>query len=97
MNTLISQTEQIIENDGVERGGQFDQPLRRRVQVPTFVCGTDDEHSHVVLMRSGNRRLVVLPDEIPVQVHVIEGVSLNRFHNHISVPMGGKTDMTDSP
>ena len=97
VNTGIAQTEQIVEDDGMERIGQLNQPLRRCVQMATFVCGADDEHAHVVAMRSGNRRLIVLTDEIPVQVHVIERIGLNRFNNHIGVPMGGKADMADAP
>lgn len=48
-------------------------------------------------VRGGNRRLIVLADEIPVQVDVIEGIGLNRFHDHIGVPVGGKADMVDAP
>ena len=72
----ITQAEQIVEDDRMQRIAQLQQTLRGRVQMAALVRGTDDEHPHVLLAGGIQRRAVVLADEIPVHVHVVEGAAV---------------------
>ena len=65
-----------------------DAPLVRR---------TDDEHPHVMAMGCRDRRFIVLTDEIPMQVHVIETVRLDRIDDQLGLAMGGEPHMTNTP
>ena len=65
--------------------------------MPTLVRRADDEHPHVMAMGCRNRRFIVLTDEIPVQVHVVETVRLDRVDNQLGLAMGGEPHMADAP
>ena len=84
----ILETEQIVEHDRVQRGAKLKQTLGRAVQMPTFICGADDEHAHVLCTGCIERRVVVLTDEIPVQIHIVEGTAVAAGCDQIRRTMG---------
>ena len=92
----VTQTEEIVEDDGMQRITQLQQTLRGCVEMAALVGGTDDEHPHVLLSGCIQRRGVVLADVIPMDVHVVERSAVAAGDNHIRRPMGGEPHMTDA-
>ena len=66
------------------------------MQVTAFVGGTDDEHPHVLPLRSIQGRRVVLADVIPVDVHVVEGTAVAAGDDHVCRTVGGEAHMADA-
>ena len=65
------------------------------MQVSPLVGGADDEHAHVLKAGGGNGRLIVLTNEIPVQIHVIEDTRFDRIDDQCGVSVGGKAHVGD--
>ena len=65
------------------------------MQVPPFVSGADDEHTHVLTTCCCDCRFVVLTNEIPVQIHIIEHTRFNCSDDQRRLPMGGEAHMAD--
>ena len=92
-----AQAEQVVDDDRMQGGAELQQALGGVVQVAALVGGADQEHAHVVAVGSGNRRSVVLADQVPVQVDEIETVAGNRLQDQGQGGMGGKAHRTDPP
>ena len=90
-----AQAEQVVDDDRMPGGAELEQALGGVVQVAALVGGTDQEHAHVVAVGSGNRGGVVLADQVPVQVDVIEAVAFNRLQDQGQGPVGGKAHRAD--
>jgi len=67
------------------------------VQMAALVRGTDDEHPHVLIAGGIQGGTVVLADEIPVQVDVVEGTAVAAGGDQVRGAMGGEAHMTDPP
>ena len=76
VNPRVPQTEQVVEDDRMQRITQLKQPLGWGVQMSPLIGGADDEHPHVLIPGCIQGRTVVLPDVIPVQIDVIEGTAV---------------------
>ena len=92
----ILETEQVVEDDGMQRCTQLQQPLGWRVQMAALVSGTDDEHPHVLTAGRIQRGAVVLADVIPVQIHVIEGTGVAGLCDQGCGAMGGEAHVTNA-
>ena len=92
----VTQTEEIVEDNGMQWVTQLQQTLRGGVEMAALVGGTDDEHPHVLLLSSIQRRRVVLADVIPMDIHVVERSAVAAGDNHIRRPVGGEPHMTDA-
>ena len=53
VNARIAEAKEIVEHDRVQGLTKLEQPRRRAVQMAAFIGGTDQEHAHVPLPRSG--------------------------------------------
>ena len=84
----ILETEQVVEDDGMQRCTQLDQSLRWRMEMTALVGGTDDEHPHVLSLRFVKSRVVVLSDVVPVQVDVIKRSRRTARRDQIRGAMG---------
>ena len=91
----ITEAEEIIEHNRMQGLRELQQAGTGGVQMPSFIGGTDNEHAHVLKTGCCDCRLVVLTDEVPVQVHVIENARFDGIDNQIGVSMGGEAHMTD--
>lgn len=66
------------------------------MQVAALVGGADHEHTHVVGAGGFDRRAVVLADEVPMEIDVIEGVGGDRLQDQGQGGVGGEAHMADA-
>ena len=81
MNTFVLKTEQIVEHNRVERRTKVEQFLGWAVEVPAFVCGTNDENPHVLATGRVQSGAIVLTDVIPMHIEVVESTGIARSLN----------------
>lgn len=95
VDSRIVEGENVVEADGAERLGEFDEFGRRVVEFAAFVCWTDDEQSHVVIFGGIEAGVIAAIDEVPVQVHVVEGVAADGVGDVLAEAVGGKSNAAD--
>ena len=78
VNARGVQAEEIVEHDRMQGRAQLQQARRGGVQMAALIGGADHKHAHIARDCRLNGGPVVLADEIPVKVDVIEGVALDR-------------------
>ena len=97
VNPGMAQAEQVVEDDRVQRCAELQQTLGGAVEVPTLVGGTDHEDPHVMGLGRRNSRAVVLANEIPVEIDVVEGIAGDGLFDQGEGAVGGEADAAHAP
>ena len=71
--------------------------LRRVIQFSTFVIRTDDKDTHVEFARRFHRHPIQIINELPMQIHIVKLVTIDRVEDDVRRGVGGETQEPNPP